>query len=464
MNVLFASSEIVPFAKSGGLADVAAALPKALNTSIATARVMPLYGFMKKDTLTPTNHAFCMELGGINYEIAIYQSDQDGVRTYFIQAPLLSDTLHLYGNLEAYANNDLRFGIFSKATVYLAKYLQIDILHLNDWHSALCALWLQEIYPHAKCIFTIHNLAYQGIFERESLQRLGISTQHFTSEDLEFYGQCNFMKAGIKYANAITTVSPNYAKEILTPEFGCGLDGFLNRHKKKLTGIINGLDTKLFNAKSDLALVANFDETTLKFKNKNKSFILKETKLKDTKRPLFVMISRLTKQKGFDILLQSLEALLAQDINLLLLVDGESTFQEALKKTTGTHPNMAMRLGFDEKLSHQIYAAADFFLMPSHFEPCGLTQLISYRYGVIPIVRDTGGLHDSVHENSHQCGQGIRFKQPTSNAFKRAINRALVLYQNKKKLQEIQIFNLQCDFSFKHSALEYKKLYEAVPS
>ncbi|WP_331774194.1 glycogen synthase [Sulfurospirillum sp. 1612] len=464
MKVLFASSEIVPFAKSGGLADVAAALPKALSTSLTIARVMPLYGFISKERLTPTPYNFSLQLGGISYEIVIYHSEQDGMRTYFIQAPLLSDTQHLYGDHEAYANNDLRFGIFSKALVYLAQELHIDILHLNDWHSALAALWLKEIYPQAKSIFTIHNLAYQGIFEKESLKRLGISETHFTMEDLEFYGQCNFMKAGIKYANAITTVSPHYAKEILSPEFGCGLDGFLNQHKKKLTGIINGLDTTLFNAKSDPALIANFDEKTLKNKNKNKSYMLKETKLKDIKRPLFIMISRLTEQKGFDILLQSLDALLAQELNLLLLVDGASPYQTALQQAADTHPNMALRLGFDENLSHQIYAAADFFLMPSHFEPCGLAQMISYRYGVIPIVRDTGGLHDSVHENSRQCGQGIRFKQATGNALKRAINRALILYHNTKKKQEIQRFNLHCDFSFEHSAREYQKLYQAVLS
>ncbi|MDX1808872.1 MAG: glycogen synthase [Sulfurospirillaceae bacterium] len=464
MKVLFASSEIFPYAKSGGLADVAGALPLALSKHARIISVMPFYGFMNENNFEKSDISFSLDLGGINYDIIIYKTQNQNLSTYLIKAPLLSDTQKLYGDSEAYANNDIRFGIFSKAIVKLASLLKVDIIHLNDWHSALAALWNKEENKQIKTIFTIHNLAYQGIFEEKSLQRLGIDKKYFNMQTLEFYGKCNFMKAGIKYSDAITTVSPNYAKEILTPSFGCGLDGFLCQFKSKLSGIINGIDITIFDPQNDKTLAKTFDQNTLGSKAENKRFILKKSDLKNENFPLFVMISRLTEQKGFDILLASLEKILENKLNVILLVDGESHYKKALLEISESHKNFKLYFGFNEELSHQIYAGADFFLMPSLFEPCGLAQMIAFRYASIPIVHDTGGLHDSVHEKTLKCGRGISFKKPTNTAFKQAIKRALKLYEDKKKIKEMQIFNMKCDFSFDQSALKYLELYKKLLS
>jgi len=222
-------------------------------------------------------------------------------------------------------------------------------------------------------------------------------------QDLEFWGKCNFMKAGIRYSDKITTVSPNYAKEILTPKFGCGLEGFLNFYKNKLSGIINGIDTKVFNPLSDASLFQNYDSNSLTLKTKNKKELYKNTKLKDTKIPLFIMISRLVEQKGFDLLLESISDILKKELNLFLLVDTQSKFKKPFECIAKQSDNFKFLFGYDERLSHQLYASADFLLMPSLFEPCGLNQLIAMRYGTVPIVHGIGGLRDSVHEHSKKC-------------------------------------------------------------
>ena len=456
MKTLFASSEIFPFAKTGGLADVATALPQALSQEIDIVSVMPLYGFMDKSDFHKENFDFTLTIAGISYLISIYSTQNQNVKTYFIQAPLLSTTQELYGN----SNNDLRFGIFCRAIVELALHVKVDVLHLNDWHTALVALFIKERSLKIRTVFTIHNLAYQGIFDYSSLGRLGIDAKYFTMDALEFYGNVNFMKAGIAFSDAVTTVSPQYAKEIVTAKFGCGLEGFLSFHSKKLLGVLNGIDTSLFNPQTDKALIANYNTQNIEDKYLNKKALLKELKLKDPRKPLFIMISRLVEQKGFDILLQSLKSMLKKRLNFLLLVDGESHYREPLEKLAQKYENFTLLYGYDEALSHRIYAGGDFLLMPSHFEPCGLNQMIAMRYGTIPVVHGVGGLFDSVHEDDSVCGQGIVFLKPTKKAFMDAVERALSL---KSKKEEIITFNMQCDFSFKSRTKEIIKIYSSEP-
>ena len=458
MKVLFASSEIFPYAKTGGLADVANSLPQTLKDKIDIVSVMPFYGFMNIDNFTKTDINFTINLGGINYNISILSSINQGLLTYFIKAPLLSDTNNPYGDGGAYANNDMRFGIFSAAIVKLAEALHVELVHLNDWHCALSSFWLKD--SKIKTVFTIHNLAYQGIFEKETLARLGIDEKHFNMNDLEFYGKCNFMKAGIRYCDAITTVSPSYAKEILTPKFGCGLDGYLNFYKKKLSGILNGIDRKIFDPKTDKNIFKNFDTESLDKKLENKKELFEKIKLRDIRPPLFVMISRLVQQKGFDIIIESINPLLKKRLNLLMLVEGDARYQTSLYEISKKYKNFELLTGYDEKLSHQLYASADFLLMPSIFEPCGLNQMIAMRYGTIPIVHNVGGLKDSVHEKSKKCGKGIVFSKPTKKSFLLAIDRALKL----KNGQDIRKFNMNCDFSFEKSAKKYMKLYAEILS
>ena len=462
MRVLFASSEIFPHAKSGGLADVADALPHALKEFVDISRVMPLYGFMSVYRFKKQMD-FKLNLSGIEYKIVIYSQLKDDITTYFIKAPLLSTTQNLYTDKNgSYANNDLRFAIFCMAVVKLCIKLKIDILHLNDWHSALAALYIKDKKLNIKTIFTIHNLAYQGVFEFESLKRIGVDERYFHMDSLEFYGGVNFLKAGVAYSDAITTVSPSYAKEILTKEFGCGLDGFLNLHKNKLSGVLNGINTEIFDPKTDKYIFCNFDKNSMQNKYKNKVDFIKNSTLKDPRRPLFVMISRLVEQKGVDLIVSSLKKLLKNKINLFILGEGDEQISSKLLELSKLYDNFEFFKGYDEPLSHKVYASGDFLLMPSRFEPCGLNQMIAMRYATIPLVHSVGGLQDSVDENTLACGSGIVFKKFTQKEFLGAFDRALKLKKEKKKFDKIRELNLECDFSFAKSALKYLDIYKKI--
>jgi len=385
---------------------------------------------------------FSVSLDGNTYSIQVLTDEKKGVSTYFIKAPFLSDTKKLYGYEKGdYKNNALRFGIFCMAIIQLSLRLNITVIHLNDWHTALVALFVKDLSLGLKTVFTIHNLAYQGLFDAKVLELLGIPSKYFTMESLEFYEKVNFLKAGIAYSDLITTVSPTYAKEILTAEFGCGLDGFLREHQHKLVGILNGIDT------------------TSQY-NDNVNFINIKAKYKDDTLPLFVMITRLVAQKGIDLLIDSLPFLMQENINLFVLGDGDAHITKKLKELANKYDNFYFFSGYDEKLSHQVYMAADFLLMPSTFEPCGLNQFIAMRYGSIPIVHGVGGLKDSVHENEIKCGRGISYKNQTKQEFVSALKRALALSEQERK--EIIAFNMQCDFSFHKSALKYLKLYKSL--
>jgi starch synthase len=453
MRVLFGASEIFPFAKTGGLADVAYALPKALSRHIEVASVMPMYSFMNRDDFFKEDFSFEIVLGSISYDIQIYSTQEEKLKIYFIHAPLLSTSEDIYND----ANDDLRFGIFSKAIVELALHVKADTLHLNDWHTALSALFIKERELPIKTVFSIHNLAYQGIFDYSSLQRLGIDSRYFTMDLLEYYSKLNFMKAGIAFSDILTTVSPTYAKEILTKRFGCGLEGFLNFHSNKLLGILNGIDERLFDPANDRLITQRYDSKSIELKYINKKALLKEHSLKDPRRALFVMISRLVQQKGFDLLIHSLKEMLKNPLNFILLVDGESHYKEPLEKFAKKYDNFTLLYGYDESLSHRIYAGGDFLLMPSLFEPCGLNQMIAMRYGTIPIVHAVGGLIDSVHEEDKLCGRGIVFSAQTKKSFLDSIKRALKL--SKKERADIITFNMECDFSFNSRAKEYLEVY-----
>jgi starch synthase len=464
MKVLFASSEIFPYAKSGGLADVSDALPDALKKSASISRVMPLYGSMSKANLLHVKE-FTISLAKIEYPINLYSKNSDGITNYFIEAPLLSTTKNLYGDKDGdYSNNDLRFGIFCMAVVALASQISTDILHVNDWHSSLIPFFIKQHHLKIKTVLTIHNLAYQGIFSKKTLERLGVSPDFFTMDFFEFYGDVNFLKAGIAFSDAITTVSPSYAKEIMTSEFGCGLEGFLKYHRDKVQGVLNGINTTIFNPKTDPALVQNFSVATLDDKHKNRSAFIKKSTLKDPRRPLFVMITRLVEQKGVDLLIDSLKSMLKKKINLFVVGEGSDLFASKLFDASQQYNNFEFIHGYDEKLSHQTYAAADFLLMPSRFEPCGLNQMIAMRYGTIPIVCRVGGLRDSVFENKDQCGRGIVLDHHSVKALILAVERALKLKKETQKFKKVQQFNMECDFSFDASALKYLDIYKKLLS
>ncbi len=468
-RILFCASEVYPFAKSGGLADVAYSLPRALCTSYTIEVVLPLYQCIDRK-------AFGIELldvqsevkmGGISYPVSLYGCLYEGVAYRFIYSPLLCDRAFLYGPPDSgYDDNALRYGIFSYAVVNLLKKEAYSLVHLNDWQSALISLLIKEdISIQTKSVFTIHNLAYQGIFPHKALRELGLDESYFSMESLEFYGQINLMKAGIAYADRITTVSPTYAKEILTPEFGCGLEGFLDFHRHKLSGIVNGIDTEHFSPLQDKALVVPY--TDLRGKAVNKRAFLKHTALKESKRPLFVFVGRFASQKGLDLLIEVLPKMAQLECSVALLGDGESKYHEALNALSKAYENIDVAYGYDEELSHRMYAAADFFLMPSLFEPCGLAQLIAMRYGVLPIVHHVGGLVDTVQDYAtfdakSAKGYGVVFSEPKADTFLKALDDALALYADKRRYNTIAKHNLRCDFSWKESAKSYIEIYETL--
>ena len=469
MKLLFASAEIYPYAKTGGLADVAQALPRALSTEIDVLSVMPLYNFIdrKKFHITSLHQPFRLRLSHETYFVSLYHGFNQGVETLFVYEPKLCAKKSPYGDEKGdYSDNDLRFGLFSKAIVMLAQIYSIDILHLNDWHTALAALWAREMAPELRTIFTIHNLAFQGIFPKTSMQRLGLGEDYFHSESMEYWGQINCMKAGIAYSDFITTVSPRYAIEILQPHFGCGLDGFLKAHQSKLYGILNGIDTQLFDPKHDPLLVANYSKDSLGDKRLNKHLLCQEQKLEHEEWALLIFIGRFTQQKGIDLIIQALPELLEMKLNLSIIGEGDLKIAKTLGAVAKKHNNFSIFFGYKESLSHQSYAAADFLLMPSSFEPCGLNQLISLRYGTMPIVHRVGGIYNTIRnlddKDSNICGQGIMMKSFDSDALIKAVKRALLHYQSSEYFENTTKNNMQCDVSFLKSAESYLERYRSV--
>jgi len=468
-SVLFASSEVYPFAKSGGLADVAHSLPRALNAECKIEVVMPLYRFVdrQKFNIFPLDISFEIIMNGTAYPIEIYGCEFEGLNYRFVYAPLLCDRDFLYGTAEnGYEDNALRFALFDRAVVSMLKNSDYDIVHLNDWQSGLVPLLIQEEQDiETKTLFTIHNLAYQGTFDHKVLTEIGIDEKYFTIDGIEFYGQLNFMKAAIAYADMVTTVSPNYAKEILSTEFGCGLEGFLKHHEKKLVGIVNGIDTEHFSPSDDKVLIAPYRD--LRGKAVNKSAYLKERRLKGARKPLFVFIGRFTWQKGMDLLIEALPKIAEQECNVAILGEGEEKYYSALKGIADECENVHLEFGYDESLSHRMYAAADFLLMPSLFEPCGLNQMIAMHYGEVPIVHGVGGLADTVgdykdFDAKKSEGFGIVFDTPSLNALIKAVDQAIKLYTDKTHYNRVAKHNMACDFSWQESAKSYLGLYKKI--
>ena len=468
-KLLFAASEVYPFAKSGGLADVAHSLPRVLNAVYDVHVVMPLYRFIERARfgIVSLGVFFDIEMGGQHYRVELYGCRYEGVEYRFIYTALLCDRDFIYGPPESgYSDNALRFGLFNHAMLALVKQEKYLIAHVNDWQSALLPLLIaEEGTLSTGTVFTIHNLAYQGVFERSVLQEIGISGKYFTLDALEFYGKINFMKAGIAYANIVTTVSPTYAKEILTAEYGCGLEGFLAEHKKKLFGIVNGIDSEHFSPSKDAFLLTPYSD--MRGKAMNKRAYLETVGLQGLHTPLFIFIGRFNWQKGMELFIESLEWIASQECNVAILGEGEMKYHNALEEIADRHSNIHLEFGYDEVMSHRMYAAADFFLMPSLFEPCGLAQMIAMNYGQIPIVHKVGGLadtvfdHGSFNENS-TWGYGVTFKTASSDALQHAVAGALELYSNMERYNKIAAHNMHCDFSWKESAKAYLALYTKI--
>ena len=478
MKIAFLVSEAIPYAKTGGLADVAGALPKYLNKLGADARIfMPLYREVKKKGLaleTVLDHVE-VDLGDRKTAFTVRSHSGNGFPAYFIEKDEYFDRDFLYGTAAGdYPDNGERFGFFSKATIETIKRLGFapDVLHCHDWQSAVALAFLKTIrardafFAGTRSLFTIHNLAYQGLFGKDVLGKIGLPESLFNMNDLEFWGKANFLKAGILYSTAVSTVSPRYSREIQTPEFGCGLDGLLRSRSKVLFGLLNGIDYAAWNPATDPLIPAPFNPSDLTGKETCKMELLKTFGLTGGGgTPVVGIVSRLAGQKGLDIVRDALLSLFALGVRLIILGTGETKIQDSLLEARKVYPaHLGLKIAFDERIAHTIYAGSDLFLIPSRYEPCGLTQMYSLRYGTVPVVRATGGLDDSIREfdPATGIGNGFKFEAASSDALVGAVRNALAAFGRPYDWQALVRNAFDGDFSWEKAAGEYMDLYSKL--
>ncbi len=469
MKVVFVASEMYPFAKTGGLADISGSLPvKMAKFGIRTFAFMPLYKTVntEKFGIKSIDVNIDVYLNGKKYTFQVYKL-VDGATFFFLKNDELFGRDYLYGPPEGdYPDNDIRFGAFSYAVMEFIKRenLNPDIIHVNDWQTSLIPVLTYYKYGwhDVKTVLTIHNLAYQGIFDKYSIERLNLGWDIFHMEALEFYDKVNFLKGGIVFSSVITTVSPTYAKEILSPENGYGLDGILRKYENKLFGIINGIDYDVWNPESDKHLYEKYCSYTLSKKSINKKLFLKDIGLENPEKPLFIFIGRLAYQKGIDLIKESIEELSKLPITFVLLGSGDKHYNDFFESIKNRYENIYIKVGYDEDFSRKMYGSADFLLMPSLFEPCGLNQMIAMRYGTLVVARKTGGLNDTVKDISQNDGYGVLFEKADKYEFLNAVNRAIDLYNNRPKFSELQKKVMNLDFSIENTTSKYIKLYESV--
>ncbi len=479
MRVVFVAPEMVPFAKTGGLADIAGTLPKEIQ-ALGQEVICFLPKYKKVDsnrwpmkkvidriqvpvgTEMEAGHVFCFD-------------DPSGVKVFFVDHPEYFGRDELYGTpLGDYPDNDRRFVFFQRAALESLKKLGIqpDVIHCHDWQTGLIPLYLKKLYSgdsvfaKTKTVFTIHNLSYQGNFPPDSLPVTGLTWEEFRLERLEFYGKVSFLKAALVYSDELTTVSPRYAEEIQTKEFGCGMEGVLRARRDDLAGIVNGIDPEEWNPESDRDLAAHFSAKKTEGKEACKAALQKENQLKvDPKIPLLGMITRLADQKGLDILAPAVETIMKKGLQFVLLGTGEERYHQMFRELGKKYSSqLGVHILFDAKLAKRIYAGSDIFLMPSQFEPCGLGQMISLRFGTIPLVRETGGLADTIQDFNPKTGEGngFVFKEYKTQAFLEALDRAVKVYGDPKLWSKLVKNGMKCDFSWRSSAKHYLELYERV--
>lgn len=482
MKIVIASSEVAPFATTGGLGDVVGALPKALKRlGLDCYVLMPKYKEIDDERFGLKLIGEPLTVPISNNKIIqarIYTAFMDmDIPVYFIENRDYFYRDWIYGtNGKDYPDNAERFTFFSKGCLSLLKKIGIyaDIIHCNDWHTALIPIYLKtlckddEFFKNLKTLFTIHNVAYQGIFDYNNIDLMGLPHDTFTIDGIEYYGKINLLKAGIIFSDIITTVSKTYAKEIQTERYGCGLDGILRRRKDNLYGIINGIDYNDWNPAKDRFIIKQYSIDDLSGKEACKKDLLSIYGL-EFKRdiPVIGIVSRLDEQKGFDLIEEIMDELMEWDMQICILGIGKERYHKFLYNLADRHrEKVGVRIAFDNPLAHKITAGADIFLMPSRYEPCGLSQLHSQKYGTIPVVRDTGGLADTIKEYDPVAGNGNGFKflSYTRESFLNAIRSAINLYNDREKWQKLMKNAMKEDHSWERSAREYLRLYQRLSS
>lgn len=485
MKIAFAASEVVPFAKTGGLADVSGALPIELEKLDHVVKVfMPNYSSVDEEKFDLEHVAWAspmpIRVAGIAYDVNIYKSLLPGskVEIYFIDSPHFFKRHNLYTDEW---DEDQRFICFAKSVIETLQRLKWapDVIHCNDWQTGLIPLYIKDnyswdkLFDHTSTLFTIHNVGYQGKFTPQTLLNGEIDHKYFIDGGkVEHEGLVNFLKTGISFADVINTVSETYAKELLTTEYAHGMEKVLQYREKDFYGIINGVDYSIWNPGTDNLIPHNYSINDLSGKEQNKKELLKHFSMPYKKAvPLIGIVSRFAIQKGFDLIQSALSGLMELDAQWVILGSGEKEYENTFKALQDQIPGkVGVHIGYHEKLAHLIEAGADIFLMPSQYEPCGLNQIYSLKYGTVPVVRKTGGLADTVHDweertsENPNSGTGFSFVEYNSLEMIKSLQRALNAYQNKSIWERIQLNGMKKDYSWKHSALKYEELYQTANS
>jgi starch synthase len=476
LNILFLTSEAVPFAKTGGLGDVAGVLPKVLARSETVSLMMPDYMTENINKLQPAKVAeFTVKIGTEVYPVIIKRADiSKGLSVFFVSHEGFFGREFLYGDASGdYADNFVRFLFFQKAVLaFVGKHgLHYDVIHCNDWQTAMVPLYIKLgscslLFAGTKSVFSIHNLGYQGVFAADLFKQTGLPDYLFSPEYLEFYGNLNCMKAGIIFSDHLVTVSPTYAREIVLAKNGFGLDGLLKKYSFKLSGILNGVDYSLWDPSIDPLIYFRYSPGALEVKRKNKQKLFAELGItRDSQIPLLVMISRISEQKGVDLLLRLLPVLLKEKIYFIFLGVGDFSLTEKLADMAVRYPDSMSFLNcFDERKAHQLEAAGDILFMPSVYEPCGLNQIYGLKFGTVPVVRATGGLDDSVQEFDPETrrGTGFKFKGPDVEEVMKVMRKMLHIHADEGLWRSIQKNGMEMDFSWERVAPAYLDMYNKI--
>ncbi|HEX4004022.1 MAG TPA: glycogen synthase GlgA [Candidatus Acidoferrales bacterium] len=475
MKILFVASEGLPYSKTGGLADVVEALPKALRAmGHDVAVLLPRYHANRAQSILISS--VTVALGDhVRFPAIAEAQPVDGVRYFFVDDPPFFDRPELYGDHAGdYPDNAERFAEFSRVAIEFMKRVWLpDVVHCHDWQTALVPVLLRTQYSEDRAVrslpvvFTIHNIAYQGVFDAAALPRLGLPSALFSVDALEFFGKVNFLKGGLIFADYLTTVSRRYAKEIQTAEYGNGLEGVIRSRGDRLVGILNGVDYTAWNPQTDKLIAQNYSAQNLAGKKACKKDLLAYFQLPEDnlERPLVGIVSRFADQKGFDLIAEAADEMMREDLALAVLGTGQSEYESLFRQLSEKYPKrVGAKIGYDNALAHKIEAGADMFLMPSRYEPCGLNQIYSLCYGTVPVVRATGGLDDTIQNfvPKTRQGTGFKFEEYGGSALLRCLRAALATYGDAKAWQAVQANGMAKDFSWKASAASYVTLYEAA--
>ena len=462
------SSEAAPLAKTGGLADVVGSLPSALQSlGDDVAVVIPRYGSIELKGARRLYDGLPVFLGATRHDVSIYQAPAE-YPLYLVDAPALFNRKGFYGDSGVdYPDNHIRFAVFARAALGVARYLfRTEIFHCHDWQAGLVPAYLRTTFSSdptfmgARTLFTIHNLGYQGLFPKTALADVALDASVFRPDGMEFFGRISYIKGGIAFADALNTVSPTYAREIQTPEYGFGLDGALRARAGVLTGILNGVDYREWSPENDPLIPAGFSARDLSGKITCKAELLAEFGLppEAIDRPLVGIVSRFTRQKGADLLAEVAAQIVAEDLYVVALGNGDPEYEDSFRGMAAAFPGrVAVRIGFDNRLAHRVEAGSDMFLMPSRYEPCGLNQIYSLQYGTVPVVHATGGLDDTIDEDT-----GFKFAGYSGQALLGAVHDAVQAYSDRDGWRRMMLRGMAKDFSWRTSAADYSALYKRL--